>query len=236
VAIRGDRSGPVTRLVSPRHAGAQTGAVHGWGRQQGGWYGTWRDPKRPAGTYMSLPPPLPSRARAASRMAAPPCPYTSGVSVEAADGVDTEMLKLSPDFLEALRRLAPGRRPSRLPYVVCLALLAVAAVIGADPAARDMVAARGRQFVVTTLLRRPSAKLPSPTPVREIDTAARTQPLETGRTPDVASAPVPASTQPMALTAPAKDSTPPTRSVPAAAGKRAAVRNARQPAVRPEGS
>ncbi|MDP9149062.1 MAG: hypothetical protein M3O36_03850, partial [Myxococcota bacterium] len=49
---------------------------------------------------------------------------------------------LSPDLLEALRRIIPRRRPAKLPYIVALGLLGVVGAVAADPSARELVAAR----------------------------------------------------------------------------------------------
>jgi hypothetical protein len=160
----------------------------------------------------------------------PAWPFTSGLSIEAADALDTATLTLAPDFLEALRRQAARRRGTRLPYVVCLALLAVAAVLSADPAARDLIAARVRRIART-----PVAQPASPAPVSVLAPPLRTivastppPPVETNRPPDGAS------TQPPTL--PAKGKASPRGGPQLTAGRRPAVGKATHLEVSPEGT
>jgi hypothetical protein len=58
------------------------------------------------------------------------------------DTSDTGLMTLSPEFLDALRRIAPKRRRMKIRYVVGLGLVAVAVVLAADASMRDFVAAR----------------------------------------------------------------------------------------------
>jgi hypothetical protein len=58
------------------------------------------------------------------------------------DAADTGLLTLSPEFLDALRKVAPKRRRVKIRYVVGLGLAVVAVVLAADASMRDFVAAR----------------------------------------------------------------------------------------------
>jgi hypothetical protein len=58
------------------------------------------------------------------------------------DTADTGLMTLSPEFLDALRRVAPKRRRMKIRYVVGLGLAVVAIVLAADASMRDFVAAR----------------------------------------------------------------------------------------------
>jgi hypothetical protein len=58
------------------------------------------------------------------------------------DAADTGLLTLSPEFLDALRKVAPKRRRMKIRYVVGLGLAAVAVVLAADASMREFVAAR----------------------------------------------------------------------------------------------
>jgi hypothetical protein len=55
-------------------------------------------------------------------------------------GADTEEVSLSPELIAALRRIAPKRRHSKLPYVIGLALFTVAVVLGRSGATRGLIA------------------------------------------------------------------------------------------------
>ena len=55
---------------------------------------------------------------------------------------DTDIVRLSPAFLDALRKLVPPRRRMKIRYVVGLAVIAVVGVLGADASTREFVAAR----------------------------------------------------------------------------------------------
>ena len=143
--------------------------------------------------------------------------------------MDTATLTLAPDFLEALRRQAARKRGTRLPYVICLAILAVAAVLSADPAARDLIAARVRRIAST-----PVAQPASPAPVSVLappvpTVAAAPAPwVETNRPPDEGST--------QTLTLPAKQKTSPHGSPQLTAGRRPAVGKAKHLEVSPEGT
>ena len=117
--------------------------------------------------YMTHAPPLPARGRGASPRPPPPprapamapvpaaaVPAMAPVPAMAAvresmpslipldDAADTGLLTLSPEFLDALRKVAPKRRRVKIRYVVGLGLAVVAVVLAADASMRDFVAAR----------------------------------------------------------------------------------------------
>ncbi len=75
--------------------------------------------------------------------AAPLAPARSD-SIDPFADVDTAELTLSPELLDALRNLAPKKRPAKLSYVIGLAVIGVTAALGADPSAREIVSARWR--------------------------------------------------------------------------------------------
>jgi hypothetical protein len=58
---------------------------------------------------------------------------------------DTAVMKLSPEFLEAVRAIAPRSRRSKIPYVFGLAILTVAAVLFRDRPTRDFLLQRWHQ-------------------------------------------------------------------------------------------
>jgi hypothetical protein len=53
----------------------------------------------------------------------------------------THAIKLSPSFLEALKRVAPKTRRRKLPYVLALALVAAAVTVGIVPSLRHRAVA-----------------------------------------------------------------------------------------------
>jgi hypothetical protein len=60
----------------------------------------------------------------------------------AVDRTDSGLVRLSPAFLEALRKVVPRRRRGKLPYIVSLGLLAVVGVVGADRSTREFIEER----------------------------------------------------------------------------------------------
>jgi len=62
-------------------------------------------------------------------------------------GVHTALLTLTPAFHDALRKVAPKKTRSKIPYVVALAILTVLAVLGADVSAREFGTAKASQIV-----------------------------------------------------------------------------------------
>jgi hypothetical protein len=67
----------------------------------------------------------------------------AGLPREAEDDVDTGVVALSPALLAAIRSIAPRRRPSRLPGVFVLALIAVAAATGLHRPLREFLLREG---------------------------------------------------------------------------------------------
>jgi hypothetical protein len=53
----------------------------------------------------------------------------------------THAIKLSPAFLDALKRVAPKTRRRKLPYMLALALVAAATTIGSVPSLRHRAGA-----------------------------------------------------------------------------------------------
>ena len=68
----------------------------------------------------------------------------------------TSLLTLTPAFLDALKKVAPKKRRSKVPYVIALALLAVVAVLGADASTREFGLAKG-QLIVARLHHAPAS-------------------------------------------------------------------------------
>jgi hypothetical protein len=93
----------------------------------------------------------PSRSWATAMSAPAP-----GVMIDRIDAttenVDTALLTLSPEFLAALRRVAPKKRRVKIQHVVGLAFLAMMVVLGADKAARELIAARWRRAPAVTAM------------------------------------------------------------------------------------
>ena len=61
-----------------------------------------------------------------------------------AEEIETSLLTLTPAFIDALKKIAPKKRSSKVPYVIVAALLAVIAVLGVDPSAREFGVTKGR--------------------------------------------------------------------------------------------
>jgi hypothetical protein len=116
---------------------------------------------------------------------------TLGESMTVDTGVDTTMIRLSPRFLAAVRRLAPRRRGLKTRHLIALAFLVVAGVLAADRSTRLFAVEKGRALVTAS-----SARLG---PWRGHHSTLPVAPME------IAPAPTPAST--VAAPAPAATST-----------------------------
>lgn len=84
--------------------------------------------------------------------------------------LDTQVLTLSPAFLDALRELAPRRRGRHLRQVLLAALLLVIAVFAADPSLRSLVRTGGHHAVAMLLPRKAPPVVPAG-PAPAIDAA-----------------------------------------------------------------
>lgn len=89
----------------------------------------------------------------------------------------THLITLSPAFLEALRKVAPKGRRSKLPYVVGL-LLVAAIVVGAVPAARQRVIALAQGVLHRTpaAVAAPASADPGTSAVPPVETATASVP------------------------------------------------------------
>jgi hypothetical protein len=102
---------------------------------------------------MQQPPPLPVRARSSHR-ALPAAPLTPRIQPTSARiaapfpfqnksnaSDNSDLLRLSPEFLQALRKLVPARRRKvKVRYFAGLGLLVTAGVLGTDPSTREFAA------------------------------------------------------------------------------------------------
>src|SRR5262245_41157797 len=61
----------------------------------------------------------------------------SVASLESIASVETGLLSLSPEFVTGLRTIAPKKRRGQIRYVLILAIVGVAAVLGSDRAVRE---------------------------------------------------------------------------------------------------
>jgi hypothetical protein len=149
-------------------------------------------------------------------------------------GVPTELLTLTPAFMDALRKVAPKKRRSKIPYVIALGLLAFVVMLGADPSTREfglskLAASRTTPAaapatepaaVATAVTTLTSADVPTvSTPVASLPTAPVV------KADEAAPAPAPA---PVPEASPAKKSS--AKATPVAQPKKAQPRAASRPA------
>jgi hypothetical protein len=64
--------------------------------------------------------------------------------IEGLMGVETALVTLSPDFVAALKDLAPKKRRSKVPLVVLLAIAAVLFALGMDKSTREFAITKAR--------------------------------------------------------------------------------------------
>jgi hypothetical protein len=62
--------------------------------------------------------------------------------------METQLIKLSPQFIAALKKVAPKRRRSKLPYIVGVMAALVVIVLGRDPSTREFAITKGREIAV----------------------------------------------------------------------------------------
>src|SRR2546423_6665381 len=74
-------------------------------------------------------------------------PMTPSDPVEPFSDADTGSIVLSPEFLDALRRIAPRRRPATLAYILALGVIGVAVALGADRSVREVVSLPLRRWL-----------------------------------------------------------------------------------------
>jgi hypothetical protein len=89
-------------------------------------------------------------ARAEEKPAAALSALPSPVGVDASAGASarasrTDLLTLSPQFLAALRGIAPKKRSSKLPYILVFAVFAVLGILASDASARDFVVEKAQE-------------------------------------------------------------------------------------------
>jgi hypothetical protein len=173
------------------------------------------------------------KAPESSRHLVPPTIHEGGRErLASISGVPTELLTLTPAFMDALRKVAPKKRRSKIPYVIALGVLAFLVMLGAD--------ASTREFGLSKLaaLRSTPAAAPAPAP-EAIPTAVTT--LTSADAPTVStpvanlpSAPVVKADEPAPAPAPAAEGSTakksPAKAAPAAQPKKAQPRAASRPA------
>jgi hypothetical protein len=119
-------------------------------------------------------------------------------------GVPTELLTLTPAFLDALRKVAPKKRRSKIPYVIALGLLAFVVMLGADPSTREF----GRSKLAAFRSTPAAAPAPEAAPITTAVTTLTAADLPTVSTPAATptTAPVVKADEP--APAPAAEATP----------------------------
>jgi hypothetical protein len=63
--------------------------------------------------------------------------------------VSTELLQLTPDFLNALKKVGPKKRMSKIPFVVGFAVVAIIGALGIDKSTREFGVAKGQQLATS---------------------------------------------------------------------------------------
>jgi len=84
------------------------------------------------------------RSNPTARRQVGPAVRVRATQASIAEEIETNLLTLTPAFIEALKKIAPKKRSSKVPYVIAAALLAVIVALGADPSAREFGVAKGR--------------------------------------------------------------------------------------------
>jgi hypothetical protein len=145
--------------------------------------------------------------------------------------VQTELLTLTPDFLDAVRKIAPKKRRSKVPYVILGAVLVVVAALSADRSTREFAVAKGRQVAANVKAAEPTV---SAAPVAP-EQAAPAPTEAVVQVPVVSIAPVDPALLNAAPPATAKSEEPPPPAVATGVKKAAPVVKKSQPrsAVRP---
>ena len=87
--------------------------------------------------------PVPAKAEPALAMPAP----TIRAKMPSYDAIATSMIQLSPAFLDALRRLAPKKKASRIPYVIGLAVCLIVGVLSVDRSTRSFMVDHGHALI-----------------------------------------------------------------------------------------
>jgi hypothetical protein len=177
------------------------------------------------------------KAPESSRHLVPPTIHEGGrARLASISGVPTELLTLTPAFMDALRKVAPKKRRSKIPYVIALGVLAFLVMLGADASTREFglsklaalrstpaatpAAAPAPEAVPTAVTTLTSAEAPTvSTPVANLPSA----PVVKADEPAPAPAPAPAAEASTAKKSPAK-------TAPAAQPKKAQPRAASRPA------
>lgn len=90
---------------------------------------------------------LPAIRHSRSAVTSPASWRASQSDDDAFTKMPTALVTLTPDFLAALKKVAPKKRRSRARWVVACALLAVVAVLGFSRSAREVVITKGRPVV-----------------------------------------------------------------------------------------
>jgi hypothetical protein len=160
-----------------------------------------------------------------------PAPATGGRERFASiSGVPTELLTLTPAFMDALRKVAPKKRRAKIPYVIALGLVAVLVMLGADPSTREFGLSKLAAFRSTPAAA--PAPAPEPAPIATAVTTLTSADAPTVSTPAVATPSAPVADEP--APAPAAEASPakrsPAKTSPAAQPKKPQPRSATRPA------
>jgi hypothetical protein len=132
--------------------------------------------------------------------------------------VQTELLTLTPDFLDAVRKIAPKKRRSKVPYVVAGALLVILGALSADRSTREFAMAKGREVAGNVKAAEPTV---GPAPVTPEQAAPQAE--ATVQVPVVSIAPVDSALLNAAPPATARSNEPPPPTVATGAKKAPAV-------------
>jgi hypothetical protein len=148
-------------------------------------------------------------------------------------GVPTELLTLTPAFMDALRKVAPKKPRSKIPYVIALGLLAFVLMLASDPSTREFGLSKLAAFRATPAAApaapaaEPAAVATAVTTLTSADAPAISTPVTSLPSAPVVKADEPAAA-PASLTTTAKKS--PAKAAPAAQPKKAQPRAASRPA------
>jgi hypothetical protein len=151
--------------------------------------------------------------------------------------VQTELLTLTPDFLDAVRKIAPKKRRSKIPYIVAGTVLVILGALGADRSTREFAIGKGREVAANVKAAEPTVGAAPDKPVATAAPAAPEQAEATVQVPVVSIAPLDSALLNAAPPATARSEEPPppvatgAKKAPAVQSKKSQPRSAVRPAT-----